>query len=105
MEITTIGKALYKIADMNQIFLRVYVDGTQLPNIKLGQKVEVLVDKDKKENRKFEGSVSWVSQTAEFTPKIIQTKEERVNLVYAVKILVKNDGALKIGMPGEVNFK
>jgi len=105
MEMTTIGKALYKIADMNQVFLRVYVDGTQLPSIKLGQKVEVLVDKDKKDNRKLEGTISWVSQTAEFTPKIIQTKEERVNLVYAVKVLVKNDGTLKIGMPGEVNFK
>jgi HlyD family secretion protein len=72
--------------------------------VKIGQEVEVLVDKDKSENQKLTGTVSWISESAEFTPKIIQTKEERVNLVYAVKVLVKNDGALKIGMPGEVNF-
>ncbi len=103
-EITAFGKPLYKIADMNEMILRVYISGDQLPNIKLGQEVEVLIDQDKKTNRKLTGVVSWVSETAEFTPKIIQTKEERVNMVYAVKVRVKNDGSLKIGMPGEVNF-
>jgi HlyD family secretion protein len=76
-----------------------------LSAVKLGGKVEVLIDKGKDEMGKYEGTVTWISSTAEFTPKIIQTKEERVNLVYAVKVKVNNDGALKIGMPGEVNFK
>jgi HlyD family secretion protein len=103
-EITTFGKPMYKIADMDEMILRVYISGDQLPNIKLSQEVEVLIDQDKKTNRRLTGTVSWVSETAEFTPKIIQTKEERVNMVYAVKVRVKNDGSLKIGMPGEVNF-
>jgi len=103
-EIAVPGKALYKIADLREMKLKVYVSGDQLPNVKIGQEVEVLVDKDKAENQKLTGTVSWISESAEFTPKIIQTKEERVNLVYAVKVLVKNDGTLKIGMPGEVNF-
>ncbi len=104
-EVTTFGRPLYKIADMNEMILRVYVSGAQLPDIQLGQQVEVLIDKDEKENRTLPGEVFWVSETAEFTPKIIQTKEERVNMVYAVKIRVKNDGSLKIGMPGEANFR
>jgi HlyD family secretion protein len=104
-EFTTMGKALYKIADMDYLDLRVYASGAQLPNIKIGQKVEVLIDKNAYEFTKLEGTVTWISSTAEFTPKIIQTKEDRVNLVYAVKVKVKNDGSLKIGMPGEVNFK
>lgn len=103
-EIAMPGKALYKIADMDNMYIRVYVSETQLSEIKIGQKVEVLIDKGKKDYKKYEGTISWISSSAEFTPKIIQTKEERVNLVYAVKILVKNDGYLKIGMPGEVNF-
>jgi HlyD family secretion protein len=103
-EIAMPGKALYKIADMDNMYIRVYVSETQLSEIKTGQKVEVLIDKGKKEFKKYEGTISWISSSAEFTPKIIQTKEERVNLVYAVKVLVKNDGYLKIGMPGEVNF-
>jgi HlyD family secretion protein len=103
-EVTTFGRPLYKIADMNEMILRVYVSGAQLPGIQLGQQVEVLIDEDEKENRSLQGEVSWISETAEFTPKIIQTKEERVNMVYAVKIRVKNDGSLKIGMPGEANF-
>ena len=104
-EITTFGKPLYKIADMHEMILRVYVSGGQLPKISLGQEVEVLIDKDDKTNQKLKGIISWISESAEFTPKIIQTKEERVNMVYAVKIKVKNDGSLKIGMPGEVNFR
>ncbi len=103
-EITAFGKPLYKIADMDEIILRVYVSGAQLPLISIGSEVEVIVDENKNENQKLSGKVSWVSESAEFTPKIIQTKEERVNMVYAVKVLVKNDGTLKIGMPGEVNF-
>ncbi len=103
-EIAAPGKAIYKIADLDQMKLKVYVSGDQLPNIKIGQKVEVLIDKNARENTSLSGEVSWISESAEFTPKIIQTKEERVNLVYAVKILVNNDGTLKIGMPGEVNF-
>jgi len=103
-EITAFGKPIYKIANTDEMYLRVYVSGAQLPNIKLGQEVQVLIDKDTETDQSLPGQVSWISETAEFTPKIIQTKEERVNLVYAVKIKVSNDGRLKIGMPGEVNF-
>jgi HlyD family secretion protein len=104
-EIASYGKPIIKIADLESMYLRVYVSGTQLPNIKIGQNAEILIDNNQKEMAKLSGKVEWISDKAEFTPKIIQTKEERVNLVYAVKILVKNDGLLKIGMPGEVNFK
>jgi HlyD family secretion protein len=103
-ELALPGKSLYKLADLSQMELRVYVSGDQLARIKIGQKVQVLLDKDLKTNQALEGKVSWISEKAEFTPKIIQTKEERVNLVYAVKILVPNDGRIKISMPGEVNF-
>jgi len=103
-EITAFGKPLYKIADLNTMFLRVYVSGDMLPNVKIGQKVEVLIDKNESENQALEGQVSWISDKVEFTPKIIQTKDERVSMVYAVKIKLKNDGTLKIGMPGEANF-
>jgi HlyD family secretion protein len=103
-EITAFGKPLYKIANLNEMILKVYVSGDQLPKIKIGAKCEVMVDLNQTENKKYEGIISWVADNAEFTPKIIQTKKERVNLVYAVKVLVKNDGSLKIGMPGEVNF-
>ncbi len=103
-EVTAPGKPLYKIADMEQMTLRVYVDGAQLPQVKVGQVVSVLVDEDASNNRELSGTVSWVSPKAEFTPRIVQTKTQRVNLVYAVKIAVRNDGTLKIGMPGEVKF-
>jgi HlyD family secretion protein len=103
-EVATYGKPLYKIADLREMQLRVYVSGVQLPHIKIGDKVEVRFDKDEKTNSKMEGIVSWISETAEFTPKTIQTKEERVNLVYAVKVRVLNDGSLKIGMPGEIKL-
>jgi HlyD family secretion protein len=103
-ELALPGKSLYKLADLSQMELRVYVSGDQLPGIKIGQKVEVIIDKTSKTNQSLEGTVSWIAQKAEFTPKIIQTKEERVNLVYAIKILVPNDGRIKISMPGEVNF-
>jgi HlyD family secretion protein len=104
-EITAFGKPVYKIANLDELYLRVYVSGDQLPHIKIGQQAEVLIDNTKKENSKLTGVVTWISANAEFTPKIIQTKEERVNMVYAVKIRVKNDGSLKIGMPGEANFR
>jgi HlyD family secretion protein len=103
-EVTTFGKPLYKIADLREMQLRVYISGVQLPHIKIGEKVEVRIDKDEKTNSTLEGVVGWISQTAEFTPKTIQTKEERVNLVYAVKVRVLNDGSLKIGMPGEIKL-
>ncbi len=103
-ELVVPGKSLYKIADLSAVFLRAYVGESQLSGIKLGQKAEVLIDNGTGTSKKYEGVITWISSSAEFTPKIIQTKEERVNLVYAIKVKVKNDGALKIGMPGEVNF-
>ena len=103
-ELTAPGRSLYKIADMDSLILRVYVSGSQLPEIKTGSKAQVLIDKNKDSYTELEGRITWIASDAEFTPKIIQTKEERVNLVYAVKIKVKNDGSLKIGMPGEANF-
>ncbi|HOV12014.1 MAG TPA: efflux RND transporter periplasmic adaptor subunit [Bacteroidales bacterium] len=104
-ELVMPAKPLYKIADLNYVFLRAYISESQLAEITIGQKVQVLIDLGKDNMKTFEGTVSWISSSAEFTPKIIQTKEERVNLVYAIKVKVKNDGALKIGMPGEVNFR
>ncbi len=103
-EVVTYGKPLYKIADLNSITLRAYVSGDQLVRVKTGQKVKVRVDAPDDQFQTHEGTVQWISSKAEFTPKVIQTKEERVNLVYAMKVLVKNDGSLKIGMPGEVQF-
>jgi HlyD family secretion protein len=103
-EMVTVGKALYKIADISTLDLRVYVSGSQLSDVKIGNEVKVLIDKSNGTIKKMTGKVSWVSDQSEFTPKIIQTRDERVNLVYAVKIKVKNDGSLKIGMPAEVNF-
>jgi HlyD family secretion protein len=103
-EITTLGKPVCKIADLDELELKVYISGDQLPYLKLGQEVEVLIDKDKSEVTTLRGTVSWISSKAEFTPKTIQTRKERVNLVYAAKVKVANDGTLKIGMPGEINF-
>lgn len=103
-EIVAAGKPLYKIANMDEMILRVYISGVQLSQVKVGQQVEVFIDKDNDSNRKLRGKVSWIAPEAEFTPKIIQTKEERVNLVYAVKVIVKNDGSLKIGMPGSIRL-
>ncbi|GGK29682.1 membrane protein [Yeosuana aromativorans] len=100
-EITSFGKPLYKIADLNTMQLRVYISETQLANIKIGQEVTVKIDTDTS-IKSYKGTITWIASEAEFTPKIIQTKEERVALVYAVKIDVKNDGALKIGMPAEM---
>lgn len=103
-EIATNGKALYKIANLSEMTLRAYVNGDQLGQIKLGQNVKVYVDKGNGEQKQMNGEIYWVSSKAEFTPKTIQTKDERANLVYAIKVKVKNDGYLKIGMYGEVRF-
>lgn len=103
-EITTMGKALYKIADLSTLTLRAYITGNQLPAIKLGQQVTVFTDNGKNEYDQHPGTISWIADKAEFTPKTIQTKEERANLVYAVKIRVKNNGYLKLGMYGEITF-
>lgn len=100
-EITAFGKPLYKIADLDKMILRVYISENQLANLKVGQEVTVKID-DAEGMKSYNGLISWISDSAEFTPKIIQTKEERVNLVYAIKIIIKNDGSLKIGMPGEM---
>lgn len=100
-EITAFGKPLFKIADMNEVTLRVYISETQLPEITIGQEVTVKID-GKDQMKSYKGTISWIAAQAEFTPKIIQTKEERVNLVYAVKVKIKNDGGLKIGMPAEM---
>ena len=103
-EVVTPGKALYKIADLSTVILRAYISGNQLSQIKLGQSVKVLVDASDNGYKEYAGTITWVSDKAEFTPKTIQTKEERANLVYAIKIDVKNDGYLKLGMYGEVKF-
>ncbi len=103
-EMVGVGKPLFSIADLSTLDLKVYVSGNQLPSVNIGDEVEVYIDKNTEENEQLQGVVSWISETAEFTPKTIQTKEERVNLVYAVKIQVKNDGRIKAGMPGEVVF-
>ena len=101
-EITGFGKPLYKIADMEILTLRVYISETQLSDIKLGQEVQVKIDSKNGDMKSYPGKITWISSSAEFTPKTIQTKEERANLVYAVDIKVENDGSLKIGMPAEM---
>lgn len=104
-ELTAIGKPLYKIADLTSILLRVYIAGNQLSQIKLNQLVKVNTDDGNGKFKQIEGTVIWINDKAEFTPKTIQTKDERANLVYAVKIKIKNDGTYKIGMYGEINFQ
>lgn len=89
---------------MDSLYLRAYMTGGQLAQVQLGQTVTVRIDDGEKGYFNYDGKVTWISEQAEFTPKIVQTKEERVNLVYAFKVMVKNDGKLKIGMPGEVKF-
>ncbi len=104
-EMAAMGRPLYKIADLSEIILRAYITNSQLANLKLGQNVTVKVDKGDDKTADYQGKVEWISPKAEFTPKTIQTKDERANEVYAVKIRVKNDGFLKIGMYGEVLFE
>lgn len=103
-EIAAQGRALFKVADVNNLYLRAYFTADQLDQLKLNQTVSVFADFGKKEMREYKGSITWISDKAEFTPRTILTKNERANLVYAVKIAVKNDGYLKIGMYGEVNL-
>ncbi len=103
-EVTSFGKPLYKIANLTEMTLRVYISEKQLSQVKVGQKVTVKIDTET-EMKSYPGTISWIASNAEFTPKIIQTKEERANLVYAVKVKVKNDGGLKIGMPAEMWIK
>jgi HlyD family secretion protein len=103
-EMAVTGKALYKIADLSTIILRVYVSGDQLSLVKLNQKVKVHTDDGSGGFREDVGTITWISDKAEFTPKTIQTKDERANMVYAMKIKMKNDGTYKIGMYGEINF-
>lgn len=101
------GKPLFKIADLQEMTLRAYITAEQYAELKLGQKVKVFVDGETPDGqpRSYEGTLTWIAQKAEFTPKTIQTKDERANLVYAIKIKVKNDGRIKIGMYGDVEFK
>jgi HlyD family secretion protein len=104
-ELAVQGRALFKVADITNMQLRVYITAAQLTTIKLGQKVTVYSDWGEKDRRTYAGVITWVSDKAEFTPKTIQTRDERANLVYAVKIAVTNDGYIKKGMYGEVSFK
>ena len=104
-EMQTFGKPLYKIANMETLTLKAYITGDQLTQIKLGQQVTVRTDAGEGAQRTYEGEITYIASKAEFTPKTIQTKSERANLVYAIKVKVKNDGYLKIGMYGEVVFK
>ena len=99
------GKPLFKIADLTNMFIRVYITEDMLSTIQVGQQAEIHLDMPNNKEKVIEGTISWISAKAEFTPKMIQTKNERVNLVYAVKITFKNDGSAKIGMPGDVKFK
>ena len=103
-EVAAPGKPLYKIADLNEIILRAYINGSQLSQVKLGQQVKVFVDDGAENYKEYAGEITWISEKAEFTPKTIMTKDERANLVYALKIKVKNDGYLKLGMYGEVKL-
>lgn len=104
-EFVAAGKPLFKVADINNMYLRAYVTSAQLQNIKLGKKVRVFADYGAQQKKEYEGYVKWISPRSEFTPKTILTDDERADLVYAVKIAVKNDGYIKIGMYGEVSFK
>jgi HlyD family secretion protein len=103
-EFAAIGKPLFKIADTRNIFLRAYITSAQLEKVKLGQRVKVMTDYGDKHRKTYDGTVTWISDRSEFTPKTILTDDERADLVYAVKIAVRNDGYIKIGMYGEVKL-
>lgn len=103
-EFVTTGKPLFKLADTENMYIRAYVTSAQLQNIKIGQKAKVFADYGDGQKKEYEGTVSWISNRSEFTPKTIQTDDERADLVYALKVAIKNDGYVKIGMYGEVKF-
>ena len=103
-ELAIQGKSLFKVADMNNMFLRAYITASQLTELKTGQQVKVFSDMGKSDRKEYNGTVTWISDKAEFTPKTIQTRDERANLVYVVKIAVKNDGYIKKGMYGEIRI-
>lgn len=103
-ELAVQGKSLFKVADMSRMILRVYVTADQLAKLKLGQSVNVNAELGTEDNKAYKGTVTWISSKSEFTPKTIQTRDERANLVYAVKVAVPNDGILKIGMYGGIRF-
>ncbi|MBR3541767.1 MAG: HlyD family efflux transporter periplasmic adaptor subunit [Bacteroidales bacterium] len=103
-EFVAIGKPLFKMADMEQVYIRAYVTSAQLQSIRTGQQVKVFADYGDGKKQEYDGTVSWISSRSEFTPKTILTDDERADLVYAVKVRVKNDGFIKIGMYGEVKF-
>lgn len=103
-EYATPGRALFKVGDISRMRLRAYITAPQLTTLKVGQKVKVFADMGETESKAYEGTVEWISDKAEFTPKTIQTRDERANLVYAIKVAVKNDGMIKRGMYGDVKF-
>jgi HlyD family secretion protein len=103
-EMVGAGKPLYKVADLDTMTLRAYLSGDQLTAVKLGQAVRVLVDDETDDYRTYDGTISWIADKAEFTPKTIMTRDERAHLVYAIKVAVPNDGLLRIGMYGELDF-
>ena len=103
-EFVAVGKPLLKVADTNNLFLRAYVTSAQLQHIKLGQQVKVFADYGNGQKKEYEGTITWISSRSEFTPKTILTDDERADLVYAVKVAIKNDGYAKIGMYGEAKF-
>ena len=104
-EFVAVGKPLFKMADTQQMFIRAYVTSAQLKDIKVGQKAKVFADYGDNQKKEYEGTVSWISSRSEFTPKTILTDDERADLVYALKVAIKNDGYVKIGMYGEVKFE
>jgi HlyD family secretion protein len=104
-ELAAAGRPLFKVGDLDNIFIRVYITADQLTELKLGQRVAVFADRGRDDRREYEGTVTWISDVAEFTPKTIQTRDERANLVYAVKIAVRNDGYIKTGMYGDIKLK
>ncbi|NLD21790.1 MAG: HlyD family efflux transporter periplasmic adaptor subunit [Bacteroidales bacterium] len=103
-ELSTQGRPLFKVGDLDNMILRVYITADQLTTLEIGQMVKVYSDQGKKDRKEYQGTVEWISDQAEFTPKTIQTRDERANLVYAVKIAVKNDGLIKRGMYGEIKL-
>lgn len=103
-ELATQGRSLFKVGYLENMYLRAYITAPQLTSLKVGQPVKVYADEGEKGRREYEGTISWISDQAEFTPKTIQTRDERANLVYAVKVSVRNDGYIKRGMYGEIKI-